>query len=55
MRKRIFNWQHSKNKKYKDRECPNFDFVKACEKNIVIWWDEYQYCVDMDRIDEVKK
>jgi hypothetical protein len=55
MKKRIFNWHHSKNKRYAGRKCPNFDFVEACVKDIVIWWDENQYCVDMDRINEVKK
>lgn len=54
MKKRIFNWDHSKNKKYRNRKLPHFDFIKACGKDIVIWWDENQFCVDMDRIDEVK-
>lgn len=55
MKKRIFNWDHSKNKKYVDRECPNFDFVEGCARDIVIWWDENQFCIDIDRIDEVIK
>ncbi len=55
MKKRIFNWNHSKNKKYEGRECLNFDFVEACNKEVVIWWNETQFCVDIDRIDEVKK
>lgn len=54
MKKRIFNWSHSKNKKYDSRRLPEIDFIKACEKDIVIWWAENQFCVDMDRIDEVK-
>ena len=55
MKKRIFNWQHSKNKRYAKRECPDFDFFKACEKGIVIWWSDTQFCVDMDRLKEVRK
>ena len=55
MKKRIFNWSHSKNKKYADRKCPNFDFVEACNRDIVIWWSETQFCIDIDRINEVKK
>ena len=53
MKKRIFNWDHSKNKKYQNRKCPNFDFVDACTRDIVIWWNENQFCIDMDRINEV--
>jgi len=48
--KRIFNWNHSKNKKYRGRKCPNFDFVKGCETGLVIWWDENQFCIDMDKL-----
>ena len=55
MKKRIFNWAHSKNKKYANRKPPNIDFIKACRLDIVIWWDYNQYCLDMDRIDEVIK
>jgi hypothetical protein len=55
MRKRIFNWGHSKNKKYGSRKFPSFDFVDGCVKGVVIWWDENQFCVDMDRLNEVKK
>lgn len=51
MKKRIFNWNHSKNKKYKDRECPDFDFVDGCQDGTVIWWNETQFCVDMDKLD----
>lgn len=50
MKKRIFNWNHSKDKRYADRECPSFDFVKGCVDGTVIWWNETQYCVDMDRL-----
>ena len=53
MKKRIFNWNHSKNKKYQNRKCPNFDFVDACARDIVMWWNENQFCIDMDRINEV--
>jgi hypothetical protein len=55
MKKRIFNWNHSRNKKYEGRTCPPFDFAEACCKDIVIWWSETQFCIDMDRIDEVKR
>jgi len=51
MKKRIFNWNHSKNKKYIDRECPNFDFVEGCLDDTVIWWNENQFCVDMDKLE----
>ena len=54
MKKRIFNWDHSKNKKYADRECPNFDFVEGCMDGTVIWWNEYQFCIDMDKIKHAK-
>ena len=54
MKKRIFLWDGANDKRYNNRKCPNFDFLKACELNIVIWWDERSFCVDMDRIDEVR-
>jgi hypothetical protein len=52
MRKRIFNWGHSRNRKYTGRKVPNFDFVQGCVDGTVIWWDENQFCVDMDRLKE---
>lgn len=55
MKKRIFNWGHSKDRRYTGRKCPSFDFIEACKRDIVIWWNENQFCIDMDRIDEVKK
>ena len=56
MKKRIFNWDHSRNKKYADRECPNFDFVEGCLDDTVIWWNENQFCVDMDKLkDKIKE
>lgn len=50
MKKRIFNWDHSKNKKYAGRVCPSFNFVKGCNDGTVIWWDENQFCVDMGKL-----
>lgn len=50
MKKRIFNWNHLKNKKYVDRECPNFDFIEGCVNGTVVWWNENQLCVDMDKL-----
>ena len=50
MKKRIFNWNHSKNKKYAGRNCPNFDFVEGCADGTVIWWNECQFCIDMDKL-----
>ena len=55
MNKRIFNWNHSKNKKYADRKCPNFDFVGGCADGTIIWWNETQFCVDMDKFDDNQK
>ena len=55
MRKRIFNWESSKNKKYAERECPNFDFVSACADGTVLWWNETQFCIDMDKLEKHKK
>jgi len=55
MKKRIFNWNHSKNKKYVDRECPNFDFVEGCSDGAVIWWNENQFCVDMNKLKSKEK
>ena len=54
MKKRIFNWNHSKNKKHIGRHCPHFDFIEGCVKDIVIWWNENQFCIDMDRISEIE-
>jgi len=55
MKKRIFNWSHSENKKYVGRKCPNFDFVKGCMDDTVIWWNENQFCVDMDKLSKKTK
>jgi len=53
MKKRIFNWGHSKNKKYAGRKCPDFDFVKGCQTGLVVWWSNNQFCIDLDKLDEV--
>ena len=53
MKKRIFNWNHSKNKKYDGRNCPDFDFVEGCADGTVIWWNENQFCIDMDKIEKI--
>jgi len=45
IKKRIFNWDHSKNKKYAGRKCPDFDFAKGCQDGTVIWWNETQFCI----------
>ena len=50
MKKRIFNWDHSKNKEYAGGEAPSFDFVEGCGDGTVVWWDENQYCLDMDKV-----
>ena len=55
MKKRVFNWAHSHNKKFEGRVCPNFDFVKACEKGVVVWWNDNQLCIDLDRLNLVKE
>jgi len=50
--KKIFNWSHSRNKKYET--CPfEFDFVKACQTGLVVWWNETQFCLDMNKIKEI--
>ena len=53
MKTRIFKWDNSRNKKYKNCNI-NFDFVKGCVDGSVIWWNESYYCVDLDKI-EVKE
>jgi len=50
IKKRIFNWDHSKNKKYAGRKCPDFDFAKGCQDGTVIWWNETQFCIDLNKL-----
>lgn len=50
MKKRIFNWGHCKDIRYIGRKCPNFDFVEGCKTGLVIWWNENQVCIDMDKL-----
>ena len=54
MKKRIFNWEHSKDKRYLNRECPDFDFVKGCETGLVVWWNETQFCLDLNKLKTIK-
>lgn len=51
MNKRIFNWDCSKNRKFEGRDCPDFDFVKGCQTGLVIWWNETQFCIDLDKLE----
>jgi len=49
MKKRIYLWHGRKSKKRE--ECPyNFDFIKGCQTGLVIWWNEREFCVDLDKL-----
>lgn len=54
MKKRVYNWEKDgrKNKK----QCPyDFDFVKGCQTGLVVWWNESQFCIDLDKLNSSDK
>lgn len=46
--KRIYKWGGRGNK-YPD--CPyDFDFIEGCKTGLVVWWDEYNFCLDLNKL-----
>ena len=50
MTKRIYKF-HNRKSKYSD--CPyDFDFIKGCQTGLVVWWNENNFCLDLNKLGE---
>jgi len=53
MKKRIYSWSEE-NKKHPS--CPyNFDFIEGCKIGLVIWWNESEFCIDLDKLKLIER